>query len=128
MEHRQHAHDRILGMNVEVRSLAVDLLGDTGHQTLVCEHHPFWQTGGSRGVWEANHVVRVDLHFRALGLVCIQEHRNVEAAIDVLVDDDYLKKPQKFTKLPQNAMGYRLTLISLVLHFPRLFQDAPFLF
>lgn len=57
MEHGQDTEYDVIAVEVEVRVLSVDLLGDARDQPLVGQHHSFGQTRRAGGVRKRHHVV-----------------------------------------------------------------------
>ena len=82
MEQRQHAKDDVIAVEVEVRVIAVDLLGDAGDEAFVGQHHPLRESGGAGGVRQRDDVVRPDCDGGGeVGLVGARQLREVEAPL-----------------------------------------------
>jgi hypothetical protein len=85
MVHGKDTHDRVVTGDVEVGDLAIDLLRDAGEKTFVGEHHPFRQTSCAGRKRKTHNVFWMYVHHGASALVGLQEHRDVQTTIHMLV-------------------------------------------
>ena len=86
MKQRKHAEEHVLGGEVEIRILPVNLLRHARGQTLVREDHSLRQARGAGGKRQRHGVIRMNLHLGSVALVRLREHGEVEAILRRIVD------------------------------------------
>lgn len=88
MKQRQNAQHDVVRLQVQIRVLAVDLLGDAGDQALVSQDHALGQSSGTGRERQRNGVVGADLDLRRVGLVGFRQSREMQASLRGSIDRD----------------------------------------